>query len=189
MRELDDIGGGGHAGACQVPAVLAAAELSEGDGRDVLLGLVAGHEITSRLTDAASYDVMTLRGWHTTGVYGSIGAAVAAARGALPRRRAHRGRAGAGRLLYRRHLGLHGRRRHEQAPASGPLGGDRPHRGGAGAARSHRPARGARRVLGPALRHLRPRGVGSGRATQGAGRGLSHPAQGLQALSRVLGHQ
>ena len=80
MRELDDIGGGGHAGACQVPAVLAAAELSAGDGRDVLLGLVAGHEITSRLTDAASYDVMTLRGWHTTGVYGSIGAGVAASR-------------------------------------------------------------------------------------------------------------
>jgi 2-methylcitrate dehydratase PrpD len=80
MRELDDIGGGGHAGACQVPAVLAAAELAGGDGRDVLLGLVAGHEITSRLTDAASYDVMTLRGWHTTGVYGSLGAAVAAAR-------------------------------------------------------------------------------------------------------------
>src|SRR5580765_7862169 len=49
MRELDDVGGGGHAGACQVPAVLAAAELSAGDGRDVLLGLVAGHEITSRL--------------------------------------------------------------------------------------------------------------------------------------------
>ena len=46
----------------------------------MLLGLVAGHEITSRLTDAASYDVMTLRGWHTTGVYGSIGAGVAASR-------------------------------------------------------------------------------------------------------------
>ena len=27
------------------------------------------------LSDAASYDVMTLRGWHTTGVYGSLGAA------------------------------------------------------------------------------------------------------------------
>lgn len=80
MRELDDIGGGGHAGACQVPAVMAAAELAKGDGRDVLLGLVAGHEITSRLTDAASYDVMTLRGWHTTGVYGSLGASIAAAR-------------------------------------------------------------------------------------------------------------
>ena len=46
----------------------------------MLLGLVAGHEITSRLTDAASYDTMTLRGWHTTGVYGALGAAAAAAR-------------------------------------------------------------------------------------------------------------
>jgi 2-methylcitrate dehydratase PrpD len=80
LRELDDIGGGGHAGACQVPAALAAAELAGREGRDVLLGVVAGHEVSSRLADAASYDVMTLRGWHTTGVYGSLGAAAAAAR-------------------------------------------------------------------------------------------------------------
>jgi 2-methylcitrate dehydratase PrpD len=79
LRELDDIGGGGHAGACQVPAALAAAELAAREGRDVLLGVVAGHEVSSRLSDAASYDVMTLRGWHTTGVYGSLGAAAAAA--------------------------------------------------------------------------------------------------------------
>jgi len=79
LRELDDIGGGGHAGACQVPAALAAAELASREGRDVLLGVVAGHEVSSRLSDAASYDVMTLRGWHTTGVYGSLGAAAAAA--------------------------------------------------------------------------------------------------------------
>jgi 2-methylcitrate dehydratase PrpD len=80
MRELDDIGGGGHAGACQVPAALAAAELTGAEGRDVLLGVVAGHEVSSRLTDAASYDTLTLLGWHTTGVYGSLGAAATAAR-------------------------------------------------------------------------------------------------------------
>jgi len=80
LRELDDVGCGGHAGACQVPAALAAAELAGADGRAVLLGLVAGHEIASRLTDAASYDTMTLGGWHTTGVYGALGAAAAAAR-------------------------------------------------------------------------------------------------------------
>jgi 2-methylcitrate dehydratase PrpD len=80
LRELDDIGCGGHAGACQVPAAIAAAELAGADGRAVLLGLVAGHEVTSRLTDAASYDTMTLRGWHTTGVFGGLGAAAAAAR-------------------------------------------------------------------------------------------------------------
>src|SRR6266540_763796 len=80
LRELDDIGGGGHAGACQVPAVIGAAELTGADGRAVLLGLVAGHEIASRLSDAASYDTMTLHGWHTTGVYGALGAAAAAAR-------------------------------------------------------------------------------------------------------------
>ena len=80
LRELDDIGGGGHAGACQVPAVLAAAELAGADGRAVLLGLVAGHEVSSRLTDAASYEAMTLAGWHTTGLYGSLGATAAAAR-------------------------------------------------------------------------------------------------------------
>jgi 2-methylcitrate dehydratase PrpD len=79
MRELDDIGGGGHAGACQVPAALAAAEVGGADGRALLLGLVAGHEVSSRLTDAASYDTLTLRGWHTTGVYGTLGAAAAAA--------------------------------------------------------------------------------------------------------------
>jgi len=80
LRELDDIGCGGHAGACQVPAAVAAAELAGADGWALLLGLVAGHEITSRLTDAASYDTMTLGGWHTTGVYGALGAAAAAAR-------------------------------------------------------------------------------------------------------------
>ena len=80
LRELDDIGGGGHAGACQVPAAMGAAELTGADGKAVLLGLVAGHEIASRLTDAASYDTMTLHGWHTTGVYGAFGAAAAAAR-------------------------------------------------------------------------------------------------------------
>jgi 2-methylcitrate dehydratase PrpD len=80
LRELDDIGCGGHAGACQVPAAMGAAELTGADGKAVLLGLVAGHEIASRLTDAASYDTMTLHGWHTTGVYGAFGAAAAAAR-------------------------------------------------------------------------------------------------------------
>lgn len=80
LRELDDIGGGGHASACQVPAALAAAELAGASGREVLLGLVAGHEVSSRLTDAASYDTLTLRGWHTTGLYGSLGATAAAAR-------------------------------------------------------------------------------------------------------------
>lgn len=80
LRELDDIGGGGHASACQLPAALAAAELAGASGRDLLLGLVAGHEVSSRLTDAASYDVMTLHGWHTTGLYGSLGATAAAAR-------------------------------------------------------------------------------------------------------------
>ena len=79
LRELDDIGGGGHASACQLPAILAVAEAFGAAGRDVLRGLVAGHEVSSRLTDAASYDVMTLRGWHTTGVYGSLGATAAAA--------------------------------------------------------------------------------------------------------------
>jgi 2-methylcitrate dehydratase PrpD len=80
LRELDDIGGGGHASACQLPAILAVAEVFGAAGRDVLLGLVAGHEVSSRLTDAASYDTLTLRGWHTTGLYGSLGATAAAAK-------------------------------------------------------------------------------------------------------------
>lgn len=80
LRELDDIGGGGHAGASQVPAALAAVEVAGGTGRDLLLGVIGGHEVSSRLADGASYDVMTLRGWHTTGVFGSLGAAAAAAR-------------------------------------------------------------------------------------------------------------
>jgi 2-methylcitrate dehydratase PrpD len=79
LRELDDVGSG-HAGACQVPAALAAAQVGGADGAAVLLGLVAGHEVAARLTDVASYDTLTLRGWHSTGVYGSLGAAVAAAR-------------------------------------------------------------------------------------------------------------
>jgi 2-methylcitrate dehydratase PrpD len=79
--ELDDFGGCGHSGAVVVPAVWALAQGRPVSGRDVILAVVAGYDLASRLLDGAGgYRPHNERGWHSTGTCGSFGAAAAAAR-------------------------------------------------------------------------------------------------------------
>lgn len=68
-----------HPGAPTVPAALAAAELVNASGVQVLEGVVAGVEVASRVGNALGPGHFD-RGWHVTGTVGHIGAAVAAGR-------------------------------------------------------------------------------------------------------------
>jgi 2-methylcitrate dehydratase PrpD len=87
--ELDDSGGCDHSGAVVLPAALAAAVLRAGetgspgeptpvDGGRLLKAVVSGYEIARRVQDAlGGYDSVNNTGWHSTGVCGTFGAAVA----------------------------------------------------------------------------------------------------------------
>lgn len=68
-----------HPGAPIVPAALAAAELAGADGATLMVGVVAGVEVSSRLGDCL-WPTHFDRGWHVTATTGSVGAACAAAR-------------------------------------------------------------------------------------------------------------
>ncbi|MDI2034209.1 MmgE/PrpD family protein [Paenarthrobacter nitroguajacolicus] len=88
--ELDDSGGCDHSGAVVLPAALAAVALRAGeagtreetvpvDGARFLHAVVSGYEIARRVQDAlGGYDSVNNAGWHSTGVCGTFGAAVAA---------------------------------------------------------------------------------------------------------------
>ncbi|KQQ86691.1 MmgE/PrpD family protein [Arthrobacter sp. Leaf137] len=91
--ELDDSGGCDHSGAVVVPAALSAVAVARGvgrgngkydggthvDGARLLTAVVSGYEVARRVQDAlGGYDAVNNRGWHSTGVCGSFGAAVAA---------------------------------------------------------------------------------------------------------------
>ena len=81
--ELDDSGGCDHSGAVVVPALFAAAASSETpvSGRTAIEAVVLGYEIARRVQSAlGGYDELNERGWHSTGVCGTFGAAVAAGR-------------------------------------------------------------------------------------------------------------
>lgn len=60
-------------------AALAAAEFSEAETADLLVGVVAGLEIAARIADALGTS-HTERGWRVAGTAGRVGAAVAASR-------------------------------------------------------------------------------------------------------------
>lgn len=90
--ELDDSGGCDHSGAVVIPAALAAVSLRTAldghefslashnvDGGLLLRAIVTGYEIARRVQDAlGGYDAVNNAGWHSTGVCGTFGAAVAA---------------------------------------------------------------------------------------------------------------
>jgi 2-methylcitrate dehydratase PrpD len=78
--ELDDIlmGALAHPGAVVVPAALAVAEQHGASGDRLLAGIVAGYEAMGRTAIALGHDHNT-RGFHTTGIAGPVGSAVAAA--------------------------------------------------------------------------------------------------------------
>lgn len=68
-----------HPGTCIVPAALAVAETCDASGPDFLAALAAGYEVQCRL--ARDYIPTTqARGFRSAGVYGVVGAAVAAAK-------------------------------------------------------------------------------------------------------------
>ncbi len=78
--ELDDFHNAKlHPGAVVMPAVLALAEARGIAGDRVLTAIAAGYEIMIRLALALGPSPARLRGWHLTGVCGSIGAAVGCA--------------------------------------------------------------------------------------------------------------
>ena len=65
-----------HPGSCIVPAALAAAEAEETSGEDLITAIVAGYDVGCRF-DSAMYPGMRDRGFHATGVSGTIGAVAA----------------------------------------------------------------------------------------------------------------
>ena len=65
-----------HPGPCIIPAALATAELEGSSGREFLTALVAGYEVQARI--AGDFIPSTqARGFRSSPVYGTLGAAVA----------------------------------------------------------------------------------------------------------------
>ncbi len=77
--DYDDMGGFGHPSAVLLPAALAAGELVGASGRDLLTAYISGFEVACHLARGASY-VQGERGFHSTAVFGTLGAAAAACR-------------------------------------------------------------------------------------------------------------
>ena len=75
-EDFDDTFEGGpvHAGAVIVPAVLAACERYNPDGRSALLGIAVGTEVICRLSVVVPKAVHKA-GFHPTAVFGAMGAA------------------------------------------------------------------------------------------------------------------
>jgi 2-methylcitrate dehydratase PrpD len=63
-----------------VPPALATAERSGSSGRDLLVAVAAGCELTARIGVGLHYEAFHARGWNTSGVAGVFGAATAAAK-------------------------------------------------------------------------------------------------------------
>src|SRR5215471_8701398 len=63
-----------------VPAALAIAERDNRSGRDLLVALAAGFEVTPRVGIGGDYPAMRARGWHGPGIFGPFGAAAAVGR-------------------------------------------------------------------------------------------------------------
>jgi 2-methylcitrate dehydratase PrpD len=68
-----------HPAVSIVPAALAAVEVTGASGRDYITGLVAGYEVSERMSADFIPTVMA-RGFHASPVFGIFGAAVAAAK-------------------------------------------------------------------------------------------------------------
>ncbi|MBT3283312.1 MmgE/PrpD family protein [Candidatus Bathyarchaeota archaeon] len=66
-----------HPGACINPAAFAAAETEGVSGKKLITGILAGYEISCRV-DSSMYPGLRDRGFHATGVVGTIGATAAA---------------------------------------------------------------------------------------------------------------
>jgi 2-methylcitrate dehydratase PrpD len=77
--DYDDMGGFGHPSVVLLPAALAAGEVAGASGRDVLAAYILGFEVARHLSRAATYN-QGERGFHSTVVFGTLGAVAAASR-------------------------------------------------------------------------------------------------------------
>jgi 2-methylcitrate dehydratase PrpD len=69
----------GHPGVCVVPAALALGESIGSSGKDILTAIIAGYETFIRMGKSMNPAIFS-RGFHTTGVCGTVAAAAAAAK-------------------------------------------------------------------------------------------------------------
>jgi 2-methylcitrate dehydratase PrpD len=76
--DYDDVAVRGHPSTVLVPAILAEAEMLNASGRDMLTAYVAGYECWAELS-RRDPDHHHRKGWHPTGIFGSIAAAGACA--------------------------------------------------------------------------------------------------------------
>ena len=88
--DYDDVGLQGHPSAVLVSALLAEGERLGSSGSALLNAYVAGHEVWAELI-SRDQDLHHLKGWHPTGIFGTLGAAaaVAALRGLDAHRASH----------------------------------------------------------------------------------------------------
>lgn len=79
--ELNDLGVYVHPGACIVPACLAGIDLAPGkvSGAAFVAAMVAGYEVTVRLSECVGPSAELDIGWHTPPFHGAVGAAASAA--------------------------------------------------------------------------------------------------------------
>lgn len=80
--ELDDVHtqSKSHVGAVVVPAAWTVADAMGLGGKELLEAVIAGYEVMGRVGRAMDVASNRKRGWHTTGVIGTFGAAAAAAK-------------------------------------------------------------------------------------------------------------
>jgi 2-methylcitrate dehydratase PrpD len=76
--DFDDVAQRGHPSAVLVPAILAEAEAIGASGEAMVLAYAAGYETWAELVRREP-DPHHTKGWHPTGIFGSIGAAAACA--------------------------------------------------------------------------------------------------------------
>lgn len=76
--DFDDVALRGHPSAVIVPAVIAVAQELDADGSRMLDAYVAGYEVWAELVDREQ-DIHHMKGWHPTGIFGSIAASAACA--------------------------------------------------------------------------------------------------------------
>ena len=79
--ELNDLGVYVHPGACIVPACLAGLDLAPGavSGAAFIAAMVAGYEVTVRLSECVGPSAEIDIGWHTPPFHGAVGAAASTA--------------------------------------------------------------------------------------------------------------
>lgn len=80
-REMDDFEGCLHSGSVVIPAALGTAIRAGCSGRELLTAIVLGYDIARRALEGCGGNLpLKDHGWHSTGICGAFGAAVAVSR-------------------------------------------------------------------------------------------------------------